>query len=384
MKNPIDVSEAGSRQSIRGGRCHGSGAITILFAVLYTAGSSSTGCTYDYRALEGVARDASVAGTATGGRPSPVATGGVLGVLLGSGGASGSGGLPGQGGGAGSGGAAGTPVTVLATGGQAGEPATPLGGQGGRGNDSGASGGRGGLGGAGGITFSPNQDPDLIIWYKFDETSGTVAANSAPGAGASSSAALGTAGSKAAVAFTATHKVGTHAVSFTGNGLAGGGYVKMPYLALLAPQAITISAWVNFSSTDRWQRIFDVGTSVDRSMSLTTIDTASHVRFVIRTNGTATEQLIETTTKLPVSEWHHLAVVLPAGIPYAGQVFIDGTLAGSNPAMTFHPGDLGVAPSSYLVRPPNDTFPYATGLIDDFRVYRRALTAAEIALLLPS
>ena len=48
--------------------------------------------------------------------------------------------------------------------------------------------------------------------------------------------------------------------------------------------------------------------------------------------------------------------------------------------MMFHAVDLGVTASNFLGRS-QFTDPYFAGLIDDFRVYRRALSADQISAL---
>jgi hypothetical protein len=75
-------------------------------------------------------------------------------------------------------------------------------------------------------------------------------------------------------------------------------------------------------------------------------------------------------------------VVLRAGSPYTGEVFVDGVSAGTNPAMTLHPMDLGATVNNFLGRSQFAVDPYWSGLFDDFRVYRRALTATEVAALM--
>ena len=49
--------------------------------------------------------------------------------------------------------------------------------------------------------------------------------------------------------------------------------------------------------------------------------------------------------------------------------------------MTLHAQDLGVTTNNFLGRSQFAVDPFWSGLFDDFRVYRRALTAAEVAAL---
>jgi hypothetical protein len=49
--------------------------------------------------------------------------------------------------------------------------------------------------------------------------------------------------------------------------------------------------------------------------------------------------------------------------------------------MTLHPADLGATTANYIGRSQFTADPYFKGLIDDFRAYRRALTAPEVTTL---
>ena len=85
-------------------------------------------------------------------------------------------------------------------------------------------------------------------------------------------------------------------------------------------------------------------------------------------------------TPLSVGAWHHLAVVLGPGSPYTGTLYVDKVAVGINSAMTLRPSDLGNSINNWIGRSQFGD-PLFDGLIDDFRVYRRALTAAEIQAL---
>jgi hypothetical protein len=320
----------------------------------------------------------------------PAATGGTdgSGGMIGTGGAS-SGGMTGSGGantggantggantgGRGTGGASGGAGGANTGGANTGGANTGGANTGGRGTG-GASGGAGGAGtgGAGGAAV----DPDLVLWYKFDN-------NVNDSAMFGGMARNGTATS---VAYsTGTHQVGTHSLNLSGTATSGG-YVTVPNLQTQLPGAVTISCWVNVKGNQNWQRVFDFGTMASTPliyMFLTTnqaATTPNSVRFSIGTMGNGKEEVINMTTPgtLTTAAWHHLAVVLPAGATYTGTLYIDGVVAGTNTAMTIHPSGIAM-PNSFIGRSqwPND--PYFNGYVDDFRIYRRALTAAEITAL---
>lgn len=309
-----------------------------------------------------------------GGGPSGVAgAGGTVTGVAGSGG--GPSGVAGSGGGPSSSGVAGSGGGPSSSG-VAGSGGGPSGVAGAGGHASGGSTGAGG-------TASPN-DPDLVLWYKFDETSGQTAADSSGYTGGPHNATLATGGTGGSCGFsTAVHKVGTGAVSLTANGVTGGGYVAVPSLYDLVPDAVTIASWVYTTSSSQYQRLFDFGNDTTTFMFLALADSTTFVRFTITNTGTATEQRIQTSTTLTLNAWHHVALVLAGGNPHVGYIYVDGVLAnaGASPALTLGVHDLGATTANYLGKSQFTADSYLTGEIDDFRVYKRALTLAEITTI---
>jgi len=243
----------------------------------------------------------------------------------------------------------------------------------------GAGGARGtGTGGAGTGGNALN-DPDLVLWYPFDEASGTVAADVSGFAGGPRNGQLMIAGTGSAV-FSTTHMVGTHALDLTGGTSANGGYIVLPSLLALAPDAMTITVWVYVKTAVMFQKVFSFGTSATIYMSLTTNSSRpAGTEFEITMSGdTGTAQIIGGTAVQAPGTWHHLAVVLPSGASYNGSLYIDGALVHTT-SMSLRPSNLGDTTQNYLGRSAITTTGYASMMLDDFRVYRRALSAAEIA-----
>lgn len=347
-----------------------------LSALVASAGLAA--CTYDFDKFT-EQRDAAVASggssggtagatTATGGTAGvPPLTGGVAGQ---GGGTIGTGGTVGTGGAVGAGGAVGT---------------------GGRGT--------GGTG-TGGATMDAGSgtapDPDLVLWYKFDESSGTTAADSAKFGGTARNASLATMGTGGSASFSTAKQVGTHAVTLTPattSPVTNGGYITLPALQPLAPGALTIAVWINLAAntvTENWERVFDFGTGSNADKFLYLVARAGSpntnpVQFVISTRGNsaASGQTINSPSSLTPKAWHHLAIVLPAGAPYTGIMYIDGAAVATNPAMTLHASDIGATTNNFLGRSQSSGKssgdPLFNGSLDDFRVYRRALSQPEIA-----
>jgi len=91
--------------------------------------------------------------------------------------------------------------------------------------------------------------------------------------------------------------------------------------------------------------------------------------------------VISSAARLSTGAWHHLAVVLGAGTTYTGTLYVDGVAAATNNAMTLRPSSLGNTVNNWIGRSAFTADSYFAGLIDDFRVYKRALSASDIAAL---
>ncbi len=246
----------------------------------------------------------------------------------------------------------------------------------------------GGAGGAGGTIV----DPDLVLWYRFDESAGNVAADSSASGADTNSGTVASVGGGSAT-FSTDCQVGTHALRLTPAPRgSGGGYVTTPAPASLAPGAMTIALWVKLAtatSAQDWARIFDFGSGTGSNIPYLYLTarasdaTGTPPRFGMSLIGhvTAGEQRLEGTSALNANVWHHLAVVLPDGATFTGTLYIDGVAVASNDAMTIHPSDIGATTQNWIGRSPFTSDPYFSGSLDDFRIYKRALSEAEIISL---
>jgi DUF1680 family protein len=208
-------------------------------------------------------------------------------------------------------------------------------------------------------TVLATQDP--VVWYKFDETSGTAASDSS-GSG------------KNATLTGATWAAGkiNNAVSLNGSSQ----YVSMPAGFISTLNDLTIATWVKLNAVTTWTRIFDIGSSTTVNMFLTP-SSGSAIRFAITTNGSGSEQRINGTAALPSGSWQHVAVTLTGS---TGTLYVNGVQVGTNTAMTLKPSSLGSTTKNYIGRSQYSD-PYLNGLVDDFRIYDRALSVSEIQAL---
>jgi hypothetical protein len=243
--------------------------------------------------------------------------------------------------------------------------------------------------GGGDADTPPVLDPDLVLWYRFDESSGTIAHDSARFGGVARDATLATLGTGSSATFSATMKVGTHALALSpaNSYSTGGGYVVIPALNTVAPQAVTFAVWVNLAaatSNQNWTRIFDFGdsTTAPNWLNLAARNGSSPYGPVFNMSNTghdtADQQRLIGSTVLTANVWHHIAVVLPAGTTFTGVMYVDGEAVATNNAMTVHLSDIGATSNNWLGRSQFTTDPYFSGSLDDFRVYKRALSQQEI------
>ncbi len=162
------------------------------------------------------------------------------------------------------------------------------------------------------------------------------------------------------------------------NGVAD--YVELPIGNLISTLAsATFSIKVNMAaSTDAWQRIFDFGTGEQVNMFLTpNAGVAGLVRFAITTASSGGESGLNASAAL--TGWHHVAVTID-GAAKTMQLYIDGELAASG-ATTTLPSALGKTTQNWLGRSQYATDAYLNGALDEFRIYNRSLSAAEVRYL---
>jgi hypothetical protein len=200
----------------------------------------------------------------------------------------------------------------------------------------------------------------LRTWYKFDETSGTTAADSA-----------GT--NNATLVNGPTFVAGRvgNAVNLDGTN----DQVSMPAGIVNGLNDFTIAAWVKLDTTSAWRRLFDFGTGTTVNMFLTPQSGSSTVRFAITTGGGGAEQQINSTSALPTGVWKHVAVTLSGNV---GTLYVDGVQVGQNTNMTLRPSSLGNTTNNWIGRSQYAADPFLDGQVDEFRIYNRALSAAEV------
>ncbi|MEU9895081.1 beta-L-arabinofuranosidase domain-containing protein [Streptomyces phaeochromogenes] len=154
-------------------------------------------------------------------------------------------------------------------------------------------------------------------------------------------------------------------------------YVSLPAAVLNGSATITLSAWVKPTHGANWTRVFDFGNNNTRYMYLAARNASGVPRFAISTNGPGGEQGLNGTAALPLNQWSHLAVTISGS---TGTLYVNGTSVAQNTSMTLNPSSLGALTNNWLGRSNFDD-PVFAGVYDEFNVWSRALTAAEITSL---
>jgi glycosidase/PKD repeat protein len=200
--------------------------------------------------------------------------------------------------------------------------------------------------------------PNLLAWWKFDEGTGKTASDSSLNSNTGTLTGGGWSSGLFGQAF---------------NDINGTSQVNVANSASLNPtNAITISAWVydNSGGWYTWPRIVEKGAS-DNQYALFA-NPSGQLEFLLAgvTNGTL-------VTSPPSSgAWHHLAGTYDGSLI---SLYIDGQLAVQQSAS----GLLPISADALAIggRPSGNLLYQFNGLIDEARIYGRALSASEIIQL---
>lgn len=134
---------------------------------------------------------------------------------------------------------------------------------------------------------------------------------------------------------------------------------------------ITVATWVKWNGGGDWQRIFDFGIDMNNYMFMTPKATGGGLRFAIK-NGSAEQQL--NAPAIPTGQWVHVAVALNGDV---GTLYVNGAAVDTK-TIIINPNDFKGS-SHYIGKSQFPADSLFSGMIDDFRVYNHAVSAAVIA-----
>ncbi len=160
-------------------------------------------------------------------------------------------------------------------------------------------------------------------------------------------------------------------------------HVELPIGNLISTMtSCTVTTWVNLntSNTGSWERIFDFGTSSTAGYMFLSPrqSTNGAMRFAITTGTNSGESGLNSPANLPAG-WHQVAAIID-GTAKTLQLCLDGEVVASGTTAVL-PKDLGKTTQNWLGRSQWSADAYFAGILDDFRIYTRALSAGEVRYL---
>lgn len=201
----------------------------------------------------------------------------------------------------------------------------------------------------------------LVAHYPLDETTGSVAAD------------ISGHGYDGTVSGDATWADGSLTLGGTN------GHVKLPDNMMAGLEAITVSSKVWVDSTQAtpyfiWGMGNTDGGGTGNGYLFTT---GNAYRSSIATGNWTTEQTVTSGANLTRGAWKTLTYTLQDG---TATLYLDGVKVGEKTGVTIQPGDIGdgATTANYIGRSVYSGDKYLKGKVGDFRIYNRALSAAEV------
>lgn len=149
-------------------------------------------------------------------------------------------------------------------------------------------------------------------------------------------------------------------------------YVQLP-VGIANYRDITIAARVYWNGGGNWQRIFDFGSEIEKTMFLTPKSGSNTLRFhITTTRGTDGSGTLDGSA-LPTGQWVHVAVTFNGDVV---TLYVNGKPADTKVIDTVAP--LFSQVFCYLGRSLWNADPLFNGRIDDFRIYNYALSGSDI------
>ncbi|HZR15726.1 MAG TPA: LamG-like jellyroll fold domain-containing protein [Verrucomicrobiae bacterium] len=226
------------------------------------------------------------------------------------------------------------------------------------------------------VPVSTNGAPTqgLVCYWKFDEGSGAVATDSS---------GIGNTGKLINSPTWSSGRVGG-ALSFNGQNNA----VSTPAINLSGTRAVSVALWVNrtYSKTGG-HSLVESSTGISGSTTGFMLfpddsSTCAGGGMLVGLQGNAGYNL-KCYAQPSSGIWHHLVVIFDKSQAAANeiQLYLDGILqsAQAQPASSDNTNYFGNNPLYLMSRAGSGDF--ASGVIDDFRIYNRALSASEIQQL---
>lgn len=153
-------------------------------------------------------------------------------------------------------------------------------------------------------------------------------------------------------------------------------YALVPADAVKNLEAYTIAAWVKPDKADRTQRVFDFGESESKNLFLTPYYGNGVVRCAITMDSYWNEHGVSVEKNIAAGEWTHFAVSHDGDVM---RLYIDGELAGYTEDVHLSPYEMSeVMDKCYIGKSQYSADVNFDGIIDEFRIYNRAISDDEV------
>ncbi|MDF3143203.1 MULTISPECIES: family 43 glycosylhydrolase [unclassified Streptomyces] len=218
----------------------------------------------------------------------------------------------------------------------------------------------------------PDVPADLLLQYDFDETGGNIARDSS-GHGYHGTYVR-------SPDFGTGVEGGSFKMSGGSSSSATSPYVRIPNGVLKNADSVTVSTYAKWKGGDSFQWLFGLGPDSNKYLFATPSNGGSSLYSAITKASWSAESKLTAGSQLTPGEWRHVTVTLD-GTTGTMVLYVDGIQAARASGVTVKPSELYDANkdhSGYIGRSLYAADPYFGGEVDDFRVYDRALTAAEV------
>ncbi|WP_406322466.1 family 43 glycosylhydrolase [Streptomyces sp. NBC_00519] len=208
---------------------------------------------------------------------------------------------------------------------------------------------------------------DLLLHYDFDETGGNIAVDSSGH------------GYHGTYVGTPAFGTGVKGGSFKMSGDTGSPYVKVPGGVLKGADSVTVSTYAKWKGGSSFQWLFGLGPDSDKYLFATPSNGGNSLYSAITKASWSAESKVTAGSQLTPGQWRHVTVTLD-GATGTMVLYVEGVEA-ARTTTTIKPSDLYDANkdySGYIGRSLYAADPYFGGEVDDFRIYDRALSAAEV------
>ena len=216
------------------------------------------------------------------------------------------------------------------------------------------------------------QDPNLVGWWKFDETSGTIARDSSGN------------GYNGFLQGNPQWVTGYKDGALRLDPSDGDDYVELAIGSLIPTlDECTFAFWIDYAGRTGpdddlgWQRIFDFGTSQANYIYLCPSTGTSNMamRLALVANNGRWDEFDASIGALPTG-WHHVTVTVSDSTQTMA-LYVDGEFVGSKTNCVNSVDDMGETTNNWLGQSEYSD-PYLDAALDDFRIYNRVFAQSEI------